>query len=262
VIVVIPFEGGEVAAERVASTAATRFDTLVAHSPTHLRSLRSSTWCAIAVSQTISEPMVGWIATVLDSAGCVPTLVTSVETHRRISHFFPPEIHGYVALHELEAALATHVMQARVAGIRAQVRLAVALDHGLTALARRGAHAAARAAPPFCEVAAVASAIGCSRSGLWKAWHSSVGSSRPRFEDLLQWLRVLAALGKSASGTNWLRVAEDLGVHEHTLSRIVHRLYGVGLRELASSPEIVFAADAVRERLSWLFGPNVVDEMF
>jgi len=68
-----------------------------------------------------------------------------------------------------------------------------------------------------------------------------------RLEDFFDWLLLLHALRMKAPRVTWSYVATSLGVHEHTLTRLAHRLMG---HSLAAATAIgpAKAWEAFRER--------------
>jgi transposase-like protein len=97
----------------------------------------------------------------------------------------------------------------------------------------RGALAyACRSEVPVASVKQLAAAMGCDRRTLWHQWSRGVdGQSTLRLQDFLHWLLLVRAVGMKVPGQSWAQVAEELGVHPHTLGRLARQLTGRTLRE-------------------------------
>ena len=85
-------------------------------------------------------------------------------------------------------------------------------------------------------IAALGAAVGCDRRTLWRLWSGSMGSSELRLQDIIDWNLLLRAIFLRAQASSWVGIAEQLGVHEHTLSRMSKRLTGLDLRGLGTLP--------------------------
>ena len=86
---------------------------------------------------------------------------------------------------------------------------------------------------PIRTVERLAAAAGCDRRTLWAHWKQSAGKRSPlRLQDFLHWLLLLRAAHRKSSERPWAQVAEEIGVHPHTLSRLTRQLTGFSLREL------------------------------
>jgi hypothetical protein len=86
-------------------------------------------------------------------------------------------------------------------------------------------------------IAALGAAVGCDRRTLWRLWAGTVGSADgPRLQDIIDWNLLLRAIFLRAHASSWVGIAEQLGVHEHTLSRMSKRLTGLDLRGLGTLP--------------------------
>lgn len=98
-----------------------------------------------------------------------------------------------------------------------------------------------RSPQPIVTIAGLGSAVGCDRRTLWRLWSGTVsGEKAPRLQDVIDWNLLLRAIFFRAQATSWVGIAEQLGVHEHTLSRMSKRLTGLDLRGLGVlPPEVV-----------------------
>jgi hypothetical protein len=118
-----------------------------------------------------------------------------------------------------------------------------AIPSGLSGSLRRAAHMPGRLREALAlaaedaqirTVERLAMAVRCDRRTLWAHWRKTFGrSSELRLQDFLHWLLLLRALRHKRSGTAWSRIADDMGVHPHTLSRLARQLTGQPLRSLA-----------------------------
>lgn len=81
----------------------------------------------------------------------------------------------------------------------------------------------------------LAAAAGCDRRTLWTHWKSSVGpDAELRLQDFLHWLLLLRAAHRKMPALAWADVADEIGIHPHTLSRLARQLTGLSLRDLAA----------------------------
>jgi hypothetical protein len=88
---------------------------------------------------------------------------------------------------------------------------------------------------PIRTVERLAAMAGCDRRTLWAHWKQSAGRHTPlRLQDFLHWLLLLRAVHRKTLERPWAQVAEEIGVHPHTLSRLTRQLTGNSLRELAA----------------------------
>lgn len=100
---------------------------------------------------------------------------------------------------------------------------------------RRSLVYACRADQPICTVAELARAVRRDRSTLWHHWQKAVGrQATARLEDYLDWILLLRAISARGPERPWSCVADELGVHEHTLGRIAKRLTASTLTQLAA----------------------------
>jgi len=79
----------------------------------------------------------------------------------------------------------------------------------------------------------LAAAAGCDRRTLWTHWKAAVGSEL-RLQDFVHWLRLLRATHRKHGELAWADVADEIGIHPHTLSRLARQLTGCSLRDLAA----------------------------
>ena len=88
---------------------------------------------------------------------------------------------------------------------------------------------------PIRTVERLACAVGCDRRTLWNQWKQVVGRDEPlRLQDFLHWVLLLRAMSGKTAGRSWADVADDVGVHPHTLGRLARQLAGRTLRDLAA----------------------------
>jgi len=80
----------------------------------------------------------------------------------------------------------------------------------------------------------LAAAAGCDRRTLWTHWKTAVGPNADlRLQDFLHWLLLLRAAHRKTPRLAWAEVADEIGIHPHTLSRLARQLTGWSLREMA-----------------------------
>jgi hypothetical protein len=88
----------------------------------------------------------------------------------------------------------------------------------------------------------LAAAAGCDRRTLWTHWKASVGADADlRLQDFLHWLLLLRAAHRKSPALAWADVADEIGIHAHTLSRLARQLTGLSLRELAAAGHAALA---------------------
>ena len=79
----------------------------------------------------------------------------------------------------------------------------------------------------------LATAAGCDRRTLWTHWKHTVGAGL-RLQDFLHWLLLLRATHRKTAARAWADVADEIGIHPHTLGRLARQLTGSSLRDLAA----------------------------
>ena len=109
---------------------------------------------------------------------------------------------------------------------------------------------------PVRTVAALAEAAGCDRRTLWHQWRQTGAAGELRLQDFLHWLLLVRAAGAKTPRRPWSDVADDLGVHPHTLARLARQLVGLSLRELAAGGQAAVAERFQEEVLAKLVSKN------
>ncbi|HEX8276926.1 MAG TPA: hypothetical protein VF615_30070 [Longimicrobiaceae bacterium] len=90
------------------------------------------------------------------------------------------------------------------------------------------------------SVKQLAAATGAKRGTLWHQWKRVAGEdSALRLQDLLHWILLLRVAVLKSPDRSWAAVAEEVGVHGHTLSRYAKQLTGCTLRELEAREDAV-----------------------
>jgi transposase-like protein len=113
----------------------------------------------------------------------------------------------------------------------------------LAMVLRKALAFACRSEKPVHSINQLARSVGCDRRTLWYQWNQAVpASSLFRLQDFLHWVLLLRAATRKTSGRNWTSVAEDLGVHPHTLGRWARQLASVQLRDLGTARHTEVAA--------------------
>lgn len=145
-----------------------------------------------------------------------------------------------VWLHEIDQALWPAVLRARSRGFRQTFADQVEHSARLPATLREALSVALTAEKPFRSIEALAHAAGCCRGTIWYQWRHVTRDAEdaPRPEDFLDWVLLLHALARHTHHRGWVAIADELGVHEHTLARIARRLLGASLRDLAGTTEL------------------------
>jgi AraC-like DNA-binding protein len=135
----------------------------------------------------------------------------------------------------LPPGLATSLRQAPHLPPRLREALALACDE------RRGIRTVER----------LASVAGCDRRTLWTHWKGAMGpDAELRLQDFIHWLLLLRATHRKAPGLAWAEVADEVGIHPHTLSRLARQLTGCSLRDLAAAGHASLARRFESEVLS------------
>jgi len=126
------------------------------------------------------------------------------------------------------------------------------LPPGLTTALREAPHLAPRlreALALACDerrgirtVERLASVAGCDRRTLWTHWKAALGADAElRLQDFIHWLLLLRATHRKTADLAWADVADEVGIHPHTLSRLARQLTGCSLRDLAASGHAALA---------------------
>ncbi|HEX2203066.1 MAG TPA: hypothetical protein VHG91_07200 [Longimicrobium sp.] len=133
------------------------------------------------------------------------------------------------------------------AGLRAAPHIPPRLREAL-ALAAEGER-------PIRTVEKLAGTAGCDRRTLWNQWKQAVGRDAPvRLQDFLHWLLLLRAAAGKGAGRPWAEVADEVGVHPHTLGRLARQLTGHTLRELSAGGAALVRGRFEAEVLPYLLG--------
>lgn len=114
----------------------------------------------------------------------------------------------------------------------------------------------ATAERPVRTVGALAQNAGCDRRTLWNQWRQTAAHPELRLQDFLHWILLLRASGAKIPGRPWSAVAEELGIHPHTLARLAKQLVGLSLREIAAGGQALVADRFSDQVMSKLLGAN------
>lgn len=101
---------------------------------------------------------------------------------------------------------------------------------------------AVRAPRPPRRVADLAKLANCDRTTLWRQWQAAFGakvSATPTH--FVGWILLVHGVSRKRVGNTWAAVADELGIHEHTLARLGKRYVGLGLKECADNQYEAFA---------------------
>jgi hypothetical protein len=162
-------------------------------------------------------------------------LVTArdVEAVRAVSGV---SVQAIVWPHEVERMLAPAV--SRLAATPPGNRLERALETavGLPHRLRTALLIAFRAAEPVVKLDQLAARAGCDRRTLWRDL-KRLGPLPWRLQDLVDWILIVRLAVEKARGRSWSAVAAAAGMNEDSLARIVRRLTGQNLAELAVAGE-------------------------
>ncbi|MFL5574369.1 MAG: hypothetical protein ACJ79S_00135 [Gemmatimonadaceae bacterium] len=146
---------------------------------------------------------------------------------------------------EVQCAVSAALL-ARTAARLGEVRLGPALRDALAVLCATD--------PPPASVEAVSATVGAHRRTLWYQWRQRARGPVPRFEDVVTTVLLVRAFMRRARGAKWSAVAEQCGVHRHSLARGAHRMLGLATLPPRSGERADVAHAAVRRA----FVENVV----
>lgn len=109
---------------------------------------------------------------------------------------------------------------------------------------------------PIRTVHKLAAAVGCDRRTLWTQWKQVMerAGADLRLQDFLHWLVLLRATGRKTASRSWAAVAQEVGVHPDTLSRLAQQLTGCPLRDLCAGGQGAVASQFEKNVLSCLAG--------
>jgi DNA-binding NarL/FixJ family response regulator len=154
------------------------------------------------------------------------------ENLRRLSRLRVAEM---VWTEELDRHLWPTLRRARTGGALRRFARRFEGAEWIPARLRQALAAACRSSTPVYTVPQLAALVGRDRRTLWRLWQTTFGPRPPlRLQDFVDWLLLVRAAVLRATGLRWAAVADDLGVHEHTIARTARRLAGRNLRELAA----------------------------
>jgi hypothetical protein len=131
---------------------------------------------------------------------------------------------------ELPAALGRAFIVCRSRALPAVVRGAAHVPGRL----REALATASNGGAPVRTVEKLALLAGCDRRTLWNQWkHAFADDDSLRLQDFLHWVLLLRATSRKTPDRSWGDVADEIGVHPHTLGRLSRQLAGLSLRDLA-----------------------------
>ena len=139
-----------------------------------------------------------------------------------------------IPLGALERELPAALGRARVASRARSLPDAVRAAEHLPPRLREALARASNGGPPVRTVEKLAVLAGCDRRTLWNQWRHAFTDGELRLEDYLHWLLLLRATARKTPDRSWGDVAEEVGVHPHTLGRLARQLAGRSLRDLAA----------------------------
>jgi AraC-like DNA-binding protein len=152
------------------------------------------------------------------------------ENLRRLSRLKVTEM---IWTEELDRQLWPTLRRARTGG--ALRRFAREFDEAdwLPARLRQALAEACRSPTPIYTISQLAARVGRDRRTLWRLWQSTFGPAPPlRLQDFVHWILLIRAAALRSTGLRWTAVANDLGIHEHTIARVAKKLAGMNLREV------------------------------
>lgn len=183
---------------------------------------------------------------VVDLHPLVPTVLVTrrrAENVRRVRHVRIDEI---VWLRSMEASLPRAVDRASTHALFERIAASIERNDTLPPVVRRAVAAVCRGPDPVPSVETLANAVGCDRRTLWYHWRQSL-PDRLTLKRVLDWLRLLRAVGRKSRGRSWAAVANEMGVHPKTLARTAVRLTGTTLSRAAAESRAELREDFLAE---------------
>jgi hypothetical protein len=143
-------------------------------------------------------------------------------------------VEEFVWPHEVERGLPVAVDRAAATTPLERIRRSVEGLEQLPPRLKRGLVAALTGPRPMLRVDEVAVAAGCDRRTLWRELQQLTGGAL-RLQDLLDWIVLLRLGMMKVPGRKWSAIAGELGVHEHSIGRMIHRLTGMTQRRFTTA---------------------------
>lgn len=215
---------------------------------------------AVQVTESTAPELARRLQSLMARHPLVPVVAITPRSIDVILHLLNSGIAETVWSDAVDGTLYETLSRVRGRGVLDRVALLVERSE-IIPLALRGALTAAvrRPTPPR-TVRELAALAHCDRTTLWKHWRRSLGADHPltpgRF---LDWLLLLHGVARKQPGRKWERIADELGIHPHTLMRLAQRLAGATLRELATDGHVMLVR-RFEERVVNAFVPGA-DEM-
>jgi hypothetical protein len=202
---------------------------------TFQRSAGTSESLVVVVPGQVTSDQVDRLATLqrrLPDHALVLAVDRDAENLRRLSRLHVDEM---IWTHELDSRLWPTLRRARTRSALARVAAELEAADWIPDRLRQALAAACRTTTPVHTVPQLAALAGRDRRTLWRLWQSAFGPTPPlRLQDFVHWILLIRATALRSTGRRWAAVADDMGIHEHTIARVAKGLAGMNLRELAA----------------------------
>ena len=217
----------------------------------------------VAIGSLRASPLIPRLAALRARQPHRPVVLVTHPDPDNTRHLKDVSVDEVVWCREAERDLAAAVRRACGRAPGALLHLAVPLEAAahLPAALRAALGHACRSELPVRSVNQLAAAAGSDRRTLWYHWTRTVGpDAELRLQDFLHWVLLLRALARKTPDRTWASVADEVGVHGHTLRRVAQHLAGRTLPALEEGG--AEAAALFRERvLRLLLAPDALDKL-
>jgi AraC-like DNA-binding protein len=223
--------------------------------------LRARADCSVILMKALgTDPIFERLVRDSSSEFCPTVLVTSrdVENARHLCRVLVTEVLWF---DEMNHSLFPAIQRVRCSTYSRRTAEEVRRSDLLPPKLRSALIRACEAEAPIRSVSALAAAVGCDRSTLWRQWHrvQTVDASI-RLEDCLDWLVILRVIGLRAIGRKGAAVARELKIPERTLRRMFRRQLGCTLLDVDAERGLEIAM-RVHEGARSLFGTGACNDL-
>jgi hypothetical protein len=217
----------------------------------------------VAIASLHASPLIPRLAALRARQPHRPVVLVTHPDPDNTRHLKDVSVDEVVWCREAERDLAAAVRRACGRAPSALLHLAAPLEAAahLPAALRTALGHACRSELPVRSVNQLAAAVGSDRRTLWYHWTRTLGpDAELRLQDFLHWVLLLRALARKTPDRTWASVADEVGVHGHTLRRFSQHLAGRTLPALEEGG--AEAAALFRERvLRLLLLPDALDKL-
>lgn len=152
-----------------------------------------------------------------------PLVVLTPRDPDAMRHLLNVGVTELVWCEDAAAELAATFARLRPHSVATRIALRIESSAVEPACLRAALARAVRAPRPPTRVGELAALAHCDRTTLWRWWQGAVGSSGLKLNHFLAWVLLIHAVERRQGGRKWTAVADELGIHEHTLARLARR---------------------------------------